>query len=630
MILLRAFLRAPGGLLGVAVLLLLLAVSVAAPPLLGPQSIELDFSAVSQNSSPAHLLGTDRLGRDILVRLLVATRLSLLLALAAAFVAALIGYPLGVGAAVLSGRARAIALRSIDTLLAFPGIIVALFVTAILGPGSVSAALGVGIALSFSFARVASALALSIAGREYVLAGRILGIGAPRLMTRYVLPNVAETLAIQSTVAISSSIVQVSSLSFLGLGVQPPAFDWGTMLTEGVRTFYLTPAAALGPAIAIALSSLAFGFSGEAFARAMNPVLWTRAARPAATDALSIAVSDAEASRVPADAPPPEEDAALRVADLSVSFPSPAGPVRVVDGVSFVLAKGQMLGIVGESGSGKTMTALAIAQLTPYPGTVSGTVTLAGRVLHEIPQRELERLLGTDVAVVFQDPMSSLNPALRVGTQMTEAARVHRGLSRSDADALAAVRLREVNIPVPELQLERHPHELSGGMRQRVMIAMGLMNEPDLLLADEPTTALDVTIQAQIMELLATLNERHGTAIVLISHNIGLVSQNCDRVLVMYAGRIVEDGPTPVLMTDPLHPYTRALLGAVPAMDRSRTEPLEHIPGQAPDPGDLPPGCPFHPRCPLAIEICRRERPALLMRPDGRRVACHVANADLS
>ena len=626
---LRAFLRAPSGLIGLTVLLLLVLVAVIAPEVFGEQARTLDMSNVNQNASLEHPLGTDRLGRDIFLRLLVATRLSLGLAVAAALLAALIGYPIGVAAAVLPRRARAVALRAIDTMLAFPGIIVALFVSAIIGPGEVGAALGVGIAISFSFARVASALAQSIGGRDYVLAARVLGIGAPRLMLRYVLPNVAETLVIQSTVAISTSIVQVSSLSFLGLGVQPPAYDWGTMLTEGVRAFYLTPAAALGPAFAIALSSLAFGFSGEAFARAMNPTLWTRESvrvKAAAGGLNNAPVIPAEGALGPGR---PIGPAVLEVRDLSVTFPGANGPVRVADGITFNMTKGEMLGIVGESGSGKTMTALAIAQLTPYPGSVSGTVRLDGRPLREMSEADVKRFLGTELAVVFQDPMSSLNPALRVGTQLTEGAETHRGLTRRAANTLAATRLREVNIPTPTLQLGRHPHELSGGMRQRVMIAMGLMNEPALLVADEPTTALDVTIQAQIMELLARINEARGMAIILISHNIGLISQNCGRVLVMYAGRVVEDGPTDALMRGPLHPYTRALLAAVPDMSRARDIALEYIPGQAPDPADLPPGCPYHPRCPLAIAVCKVDRPALLTRPDGRRVACHVANADL-
>jgi oligopeptide/dipeptide ABC transporter ATP-binding protein len=322
-------------------------------------------------------------------------------------------------------------------------------------------------------------------------------------------------------------------------------------------------------------------------------------------------------------------DVVLEVADLEVSFPARGHATRVVDGVSFRLERGQVLGIVGESGSGKTMTAMAIAQLVPYPGTVNGTVKLQGKDLRQIPLNELDHLLGTKLAVVFQDPMSSLNPALKIGVQLTEGAETHRDLGHATALKLAATRLREVNIPTPERQLSRHPHELSGGMRQRVMIAMGLMNEPALVIADEPTTALDVTIQAQIMDLLWRINEEYGTAVILISHNLGLVSQNCHRVLVMYAGRVVEELSTEQLLSSPMHPYSAALLAAVPDMSRSPEVPLMSIPGQMPDPAALPSGCPFHPRCPLAMDRCREERPPLLLRPENRRVACWVANQDL-
>ncbi len=231
--------------------------------------------------------------------------------------------------------------------------------------------------------------------------------------------------------------------------------------------------------------------------------------------------------------------------------------------------------------------------------------------------------------MVFQDPMTSLNPALRIGRQMTERVEVHEHMRRHSATELAATKLGEVNIPAPARNLQKHPHALSGGMRQRVMIAMGLMTHASLLIADEPTTALDVTIQAQIMDLLAAIQSEHGMAIVLISHNIGLVSENCNRILVMYAGRIVEDLSAQQLRLGPKHPYTVDLLAAVPDVKRPRDLPLRSIPGQAPELGSRIPGCPYHPRCAFAVDECTRIRPLLRSRPDGSRVACHVANRDL-
>jgi len=632
---LRALVRAPTGVLGLAVLALVVAVSIIAPALLSDRASALDLTVPSHGPNAAHWLGTDRLGRDILARILVATRLSMSLAFAAAGLGALIGIPVGAAVVLLKPRLRSVVLRTIDALFAFPDILVAIFVAAIIGAGATAALIGVAVRLSVSFARVSSALAMSVGNREYIAAARVLGIRGPRLIFKYVLPNIAETLAIASTSAVSSSILVVSSLSFLGLGVQPPQFDWGRMLTEGVNAFYLAPAAAVAPAVAIAITALGFGFLGEAVARAMNPVLWGAGGAQRHSRAQAVGQEqDLEPVRAASASyqayAGPNGDTVLEVSDLTVTFPGRAGSVPVVDGISFSMKRGEIVGLVGESGSGKSMTSLAITQIVPYPGRVTGTVKLHGKDLGTLPAKKLDKLLGTETAVVFQDPMSSLNPALTIGIQLTEKAEVHRGLSRGAARAVAVKRLGEVNLPTPKYQLERHPHELSGGMRQRATIAMGLMNEPLVLVADEPTTALDVTIQAQLMDLLQRIRREHKAAILLISHNIGLVSQNCQRVLVMYAGRIVEDAPTAQLLSRPMHPYTRALIAAVPTMSRDRDMRLQQIPGQAPSFGALPSGCPFHPRCPLAVAKCAVERPPLVTRPDRSRVACWVANEDLS
>jgi peptide/nickel transport system ATP-binding protein/peptide/nickel transport system permease protein len=367
----------------------------------------------------------------------------------------------------------------------------------------------------------------------------------------------------------------------------------------------------------------------------MNPRLWTTGRtkrRPAEDETRSAPAAPvaqvASGSSQAAELPTPDSDA-LEVEDLAVTFPGRSGPVEVVKGLSFKIRRGEVVGIVGESGSGKSMTALAIARLIPYPGQIRGRVRMFGTEVEKLSRRERDRFLGTRLAFVFQDPMSSLNPALRIGTQLTQGVRRHRKLGRHAARKRAADALTEVHIPAAEQQLSRFPHEFSGGMRQRAMIAMGLIKDPTLLIADEPTTALDVTIQAQVMELLAEVNERHETAVVLISHNLALVSQNCDRVLVMYAGRIVEELGAKQLQNDALHPYTRALIATVPDLSRLDTAELVPIPGEVPDISALPPGCAFHPRCPLKIDRCATDVPALLHRPGERRVACHVANEDL-
>jgi peptide/nickel transport system permease protein len=633
----RAFLRAPSAIFGLAILTLFVLVSIIAPPLFEDRARQFDVFSASQPPSLDHWLGTDLLGRDIFLRLLVATPTSLSLAVAATLLSSLIGIPLGAAAAVMPPRLRAGVLRTIDALFAFPFILVAIFLAAIIGPSSLAAILGVGIPSSFGKARVASSLVMAIGGRDFVSAARVAGVSPWRLVYRHLLPNVADTLALTTTVSISSAILAVSSLSFLGLGIQPPDYDWGKMLSEGVSSFYVTPTAALAPAVIIMISALGFGYVGEALARAFNPTLWTALAaargvvvrRPSATESTVLPAEVSPTLRTPSTQSNGNGHI-LEIKDLSVQFPGPAGPISVVDRISFSMRVGEMIGVVGESGSGKTMTSLAIAQLVPYPGRVTGTVKLAGQDLQQVPGPQLRRLLGTTVANVFQDPMSSLNPALTIGRQMTEGVEKHRGLNHRQAMAAALDGLREVHIAIPEQQLAKHPHELSGGMRQRVMIAMGLMNEPKLLIADEPTTALDVTIQAQIMEVLAQINRDRKTATILVSHNMALVSQNCGRALVMYAGRIVEDLTIAQLRERPLHPYTRALIGSIPDVSRPREAELTSIPGQAADTANLPSGCAYHPRCPLAIERCSTEVPALLTRPDGQRVACWVANADLT
>lgn len=306
--------------------------------------------------------------------------------------------------------------------------------------------------------------------------------------------------------------------------------------------------------------------------------------------------------------------ALLDVQDLRVRFETHHGTVRAVDGVSFTLEPGETLGLVGESGSGKSVTNLALMGLVPSPPGVveAASLTLDGRDLLHMPEPDLRRIRGKEVSMIFQDPMTSLNPLLTIGRQLTEVLEVHERVTRREARRRSAEGLADVGIPEPTKRLDQYPHELSGGMRQRVMIAMGLLCKPKVLLADEPTTALDVTIQAQILELMKDLQESHGTAIVLVTHDLGVVAGMSDRVNVMYAGKLVETADAGPLFDEPRHPYTLGLLGSVPRLTGDPDAPLESIPGAPPDLADLPPGCAFTPRCPLAQAKCRREEPSLV------------------
>jgi oligopeptide/dipeptide ABC transporter ATP-binding protein len=313
---------------------------------------------------------------------------------------------------------------------------------------------------------------------------------------------------------------------------------------------------------------------------------------------------------------------ALRVDDLHVAFPTRDGVIRAVAGVSYRIARGRTLGIVGESGSGKSMTALAVLRLVPRPGRIlEGTVRIGGDVINDLDERAMSRVRGARVAMIFQEPMTALNPVLTVGTQIAEAWSLHRGPDAGKAREAALALLARVRMPEPSRRYGDYPHQMSGGMRQRAMIAMALAGHPEVLIADEPTTALDVTIQAQIIELLAEIQAEMGMAIQFISHNLGVVSEIADDIAVMYAGRIVERAPAADILGAPRHPYTRALIATVPRIG-ARARRLPAIGGQVPHPLALPPGCAFSDRCPLADAACRAAEPPLADTGGGHLVAC--------
>ena len=317
--------------------------------------------------------------------------------------------------------------------------------------------------------------------------------------------------------------------------------------------------------------------------------------------------------------------AALRVENLRTYFYTDDGVVRAVDDVSFELQRGRTLGIVGESGSGKTVANLSILRLIPHPPgrIVGGRILFDGRDLVRVSERELRRIRGKRIAMIFQDPMTSLNPYLRVSRQLTEVLELHEGMSPGEARRSAITMMERVGIPEAARRIDAYPHEFSGGMRQRVMIAMALLCEPEVLLADEPTTALDVTIQAQILTLMRNLRDELGTAVVLITHDLGVVAGMADEVAVMYAGRIVEQAPTAQLFATPRHPYTLGLLKSIPRLDRRQTR-LDPIPGRPPAWSALGAGCPFAPRCAFVQERCRREYPEFRSVAPEHYAACWV------
>lgn len=619
----RSVLRTPLGLTATVMMVGLLVLAVVAPILWTDQANVVDTGNILAGPSAEHWAGTDNLGRDIFYRTLVATRLSVALALAATLVAVVVGLVLGTAPFLLGPRAGRLVNAGVNIAVAFPGILLALFFAVIFGVGATGAVLAIGLAGAPAFARLTQTLVAGIAGRDFVSAARVAGVGRFRVLLRHVLPNVSEPLVVNATIGAGGALLSFAGLSFLGLGVQQPDYDWGRLLYDGITSIYVNPFAALAPGIAVILAGLAFNLFGETVAKALGVGVIGGIRLPAPAPAAAEPVVEAVDH--------PGTDLVLDVRDLSVTFPGAAGPIRPVRGVTFAVRRGESVGVVGESGSGKSLTALAVSRLVDDTGRVeAGRLELLGHDLRAPDSKAQRQMLGTSLAMVFQDPMTSFNPTQRMGGQLAEVARHHQGLGRKAALARAVDRLRAVRITDPEARARQYPHEFSGGMRQRAMIGMGLMGSPALIVADEPTTALDVTVQQQVLELLAAIRAADDVALVLISHDVSVVGEVCDRVLVMYAGRIVEDLPAAGLHTAARHPYTRALVAAVPDMTTDLDQPLAVIPGRPVDPADVPAGCAYAARCPLASARCRAEDPPLVTEPDGSRVACWHAGEPIA
>jgi oligopeptide/dipeptide ABC transporter ATP-binding protein len=604
--------------------LVVLVLAVIGPAPWAARAEAVDTANILAGPSGRHWAGTDNLGRDIAFRVLAATRLSVGLALAATAIAVLAGLLLGTAPWLLGRRLGRLVTGAVQIAIAFPGLLLALFFAVVFGVGATGAVLAIGLAGAPSFARLVQTLLAGVASRDFVAAAQIAGVGRFRILIRHLLPNIAEPLVVNVTMGAGGALLTFAGLSFLGLGVQPPAYDWGRLLFDGIGVLYLNPAAAIAPALAVLVAGLALNLLGESVAKGFG------------MDAL-IGLPTAATPSPAGTAPPmadsadrgPASDVVLDVRNLTVSFPAAGGVIRPVRGVTFSIGRGEAVAVVGESGSGKSLTALAVSRLIDAAGRVDADrLHLLGTDLREPDSAVQRRLLGSSLAMVFQDPASSFNPTQRIGRQLAETSRHHHGLGRRAAFTRAVDRLRAVRITDPARRARQYPHEFSGGMRQRAMIGMGLMGSPALIVADEPTTALDVTVQRQVLDLLTAIRRSDDVALLLISHDVAVVSEVCDRVLVMYAGRIVEDLPTERLMTGALHPYTRALAAVVPRMDSPLERPLPVIPGRPMDPADVPQGCAYAARCPLASPRCQAEDPPLQRHPSGHRVACWHARPE--
>ncbi|MEO4040883.1 dipeptide/oligopeptide/nickel ABC transporter permease/ATP-binding protein [Hoeflea sp. CAU 1731] len=605
---------AAGGLVILAVVVL---IALAAPilPLVDPDVTD-PANRLLPAFSEGHLLGTDELGRDLLSRLIWGTRVSLAVGLSATVIAAFFGSLVGLVAGYAGGRTDAILMRGVDMVMAFPYILLALAIVAVLGPGLLNALYAIAVVNIPFFARNIRGMALGLSRREFVDAARLSGMSHMRILFGEVLPNVLPVIIITMSTTIGWMILETAGLSFLGLGAQPPQADLGSMLGQGRKVLFTNPHVSIIPGMMIFVLVMSINLLGDGVRDVLDPRLKSGSlTRPVARTAVKRAVMPGDLA--------PHGDAILDVRDLKTEFRIGGEVYKAVGGVDLSVGKGECLGVVGESGSGKSVSAMSIMGLAPTPPgrIVGGVALLNGEDLFAASDERIRMLRGLSVSHVFQDPLSTLHPLFTVGNQLVEAIQAHSRMTGSQARKKAEALLRMVRIPNPAERLKAYPHELSGGMRQRVCIAMALANDADVIIADEPTTALDVTVQAQILSLLDRLRKDNDTGILFITHDFGVVSAICDRVAVMYAGKVVETGATEEILNQPAHPYTAKLIECVPVLGEPERR-LGAISGRPPVVNRLPDGCAFAPRCHKATDDCRKTEIAMTDLSDGRAVRC--------
>jgi peptide/nickel transport system permease protein len=601
----RAAFSSATGIFAIGWIGLVLLAAVLAPWISPYPPSAQNLSTVLAGVSAEHWLGTDNLGRDVLSRIIAGAAASLWVPTVVVALTLLGALPVGLVAGYRGGKVDQVLMRVVDSGLSFPPLVLAMAVVAVLGPGLGNTTIALAIVFMPTMARLVRGQTLVVREESFVEASRSLGSSPLWTVLRRVLPNIVSVVVVQSALIMSSTLIAEAGLSFLGLGVQPPAASWGSMLQQAyANALFIQPSSLFWPGAAIAITVLAFNALGDsltsAFGLDSTATKARRGSRIRGGRRGLTAVDRGELSPVS----PVDPDLCLQVSGLSMSIETDHGRVPVVEGIDMAIRPGEIVGLVGESGSGKSVTSMAIMRLSPSPPFVvtAGNIMLGGKDLLSLDFPQMRKVRGRDVAMVFQDPMSSLNPAQTIGAQIAETVRLHRGSTRRESWARAVELLDRVGIPDPAKRARSYPHQLSGGMRQRVMIAVALSCEPRLIIADEPTTALDVTIQAQVLQLLRDLAREENVAVIFVTHDLAVVSELCDRVMVMYAGQVVESASTDELFMDPRHPYTEGLIGASRHSADGRLP--QAIPGQVPRLGEMPVGCRFAPRCPYSQQAC--------------------------
>ena len=593
------------------IVIILLAICAIFAPIIAPKD-PLAITQTYQAPSGDHWFGTDNLGRDVLSRVMYGARYSLVIGLSSIAFALVVGSIIGAIAAVSRTWISECIMRLIDVVMSIPGIALAAVCVSILGQSMIGIIISIGVLYVPQIARIVRANIISEYGKDYVRAVIVSGARAPWILFKHVTRNIAAPVMVFTTLSVADAIVFEASLSFINAGIPEPIPTWGNILSSakaGVIFGYWWQA--MFPGLAIMITVLCLNILSEGITDAMvaaptapiaksaadaeaerkedrlltDPVAAYREQHDALVQSLA-QLKQAELLRKDRLQPTSLEPPVIEVKDLCIKFPR-HGDVNVVDHVSFSVRPGETMGLVGESGCGKSITSLAIMGLLDPKAEISGEILFDGKNLVNLSAKEHNALRGHEIAMIYQDALSSLNPSMLIKAQMKQL--TSRGGTRSAEELLELVGLD------PKRTLESYPHELSGGQRQRVLIAMALTRDPKLIIADEPTTALDVTVQKQVIDLLNELREKLGFAMIFVSHDLALVAKVAHSITVMYAGQVVEQGSTTEILTDPRHEYTRGLLGSVTSIEAGSAR-LHQVPGTVPSPSDFPKGDRFAPR----------------------------------